>query len=267
MGNSISRLKALTNHPPTPADFGLTAEDLAVIKGLESAAKTAERWQLPFLTAPAIIGLVLPFALAFNKVNWIKGVGLSTFLLSGLFVTLVYLLVFVPFIERRLHRHPKYRGYLEFTDAVTQYEKSKRAFWLNLSGLAFEQQLADLYTRLGFSANVTKASGDEGVDIVLTRNRKTIIVQCKQHSKPVGPAIVRELYGAMISFKADSAILACTSGFTVGVSRFVKGKPIELIDVDAILRMQEKLNSDVVNNAQGVILCPPHSDRRGRTAA
>jgi hypothetical protein len=41
---------------------------------------------------------------------------------------------------------------------------------------------------------------------------------------------------------ADSAILACTSGFTTGVWEFVRNKPIELVDVEAIVQMQERVN-------------------------
>ena len=68
------------------------------------------------------------------------------------------------------------------------------------------------------------------------------IVQCKEHSKPVGPAVARELYGSLVASGADSAILACTSGFTIGVFDFVRDKSIELVDVEAIVRLQEKLN-------------------------
>jgi len=115
-------------------------------------------------------------------------------------------------------------------------------------GLAFRGALSNknLLTCIGgwiFRRELPKGGGDEGIDIVLVREGKRTIVQCKQHCKPVGPAIVREVNGAMIASRSKPALLACTSGFTNGVYRFVKDKPIELIDVQSIVRMQETANS------------------------
>ena len=69
------------------------------------------------------------------------------------------------------------------------------------------------------------------------KDGETIVVQCKSHNKPVGPATARELYGAMMDFGADRAILACTAGFTKGARDFVDGgkgkpKPIDLVGPD-----------------------------------
>ena len=101
--------------------------------------------------------------------------------------------------------------------------------WMSLSGPQFEQELATVYRDLGYSVKSTAGSGDGGVDLILRKDGKTIVVQCKSHQAPVGPAIARELFGAMVASRADSAILACTGGFTRGVRKFVQGKPIILI--------------------------------------
>ena len=64
--------------------------------------------------------------------------------------------------------------------------------------------------------------------------------QCKSHKSPVGPAVVRELYGSMIAAKADKAVLACTGGFTSGVRNFAKGKPIELVSASGLVELAER---------------------------
>ncbi len=69
----------------------------------------------------------------------------------------------------------------------------------------------------------------------MTKQNETIVVQCKRHGKPAGPAFVRDLYGAMQHEHADGAILACTGGFTDGAYDFAKGKPMRLLDLPAIL--------------------------------
>ena len=51
-----------------------------------------------------------------------------------------------------------------------------------------------------------------------------------------------ELYGTMQHFGAPIGILASMSGFTRGVSVYTTGKGIELLDLPAILQLQEGLD-------------------------
>jgi hypothetical protein len=44
---------------------------------------------------------------------------------------------------------------------------SSREFWLGLDGISFEQQVSQLFKQLGKAVELTKASGDGGVDIFL----------------------------------------------------------------------------------------------------
>lgn len=146
------------------------------------------------------------------------------------------------YTELRAYANAIYEYDEDVKKAIRQREMLKRTFWTTLSGLDFERDVADLYRRMGYESSVTQASGDHGVDIELRRNGIFTVVQCKQHAKSAGPATVRELYGAMVHAKADSAILVCTTGFTTGVYNFVQDKPIELVDVDGLVKMQESLS-------------------------
>ena len=116
-------------------------------------------------------------------------------------------------------------------------------YWRSLSGIELESEMAALCRRLGYDVETTPTSGDKGVDLVLWDfiRKKKIVVQCKSHKSPVGPAVVRELYGSMIAAKADKAVLACTGGFTRGVNEFVKGKPIELVSASGLALLADGL--------------------------
>lgn len=124
---------------------------------------------------------------------------------------------------------------------LEEFQRSRREFWTSLSGQDFEQELANLYRRLGYEATVARAGGDGGIDIDLFGNGEHVIVQCKAHGKPVGPHVVRDLYGTFTQSEASRAILASTSGFTSGVKNFVLGKEIELLSVDDIIQLQESV--------------------------
>jgi restriction system protein len=84
----------------------------------------------------------------------------------------------------------------------------------------------------------TPGSGDAGIDIILQRSGKTTVVQCKQTKNPVGPAVARELYGALIASKADDGILAVTGGVTSGVHQFFVGKPLRVMGLLEIIGLQ-----------------------------
>jgi Restriction endonuclease len=130
-----------------------------------------------------------------------------------------------------------------FKAAISDYEiwlaRTQREFWTSLNGKRFEVELAKLYQKMGYRTSLTPASGDGGIDIVLSKNGRTTIVQCKAHKKPVGPHTVRDLYGTLVSSNADEAILASISGFTSGVVSYAQDKPIRLVSLDDIIRMQK----------------------------
>lgn len=115
-------------------------------------------------------------------------------------------------------------------------DRQRRDYWSNLTGIQFEQELAALLRSLGYSAYTTRRTGDQGVDLIVRRQGKTTVVQCKRYSHPVGPSVVRELYGSMVAFGADQALLACTGGFTKGVRDFAREKPIMLWGLDDLVQ-------------------------------
>ena len=77
----------------------------------------------------------------------------------------------------------------------------------------FEDLLGEAYRRQGYQVTETIGGGaDGGVDLVLRRDGKVTIVQCKRwRGKPVPVQTVRELYGVMVDRRADSAKLVATS--------------------------------------------------------
>lgn len=102
------------------------------------------------------------------------------------------------------------------------------------NGLDFERQVHALLKNMGFEAEITKASGDGGIDIIAHSKEHITggkyIIQCKDWSKPVGEPPVRDLYGVVTAENANKGILITTSSFTSPAINFAAGKPLELID-------------------------------------
>jgi DNA polymerase III delta prime subunit len=71
-----------------------------------------------------------------------------------------------------------------------------------MSGIEFEHWTGALFRRAGFEVEVTKASGDHGIDLWAVKAGRIVAVQCKRWDGSIGEPVVREFYGAMISAKA-----------------------------------------------------------------
>jgi len=127
-----------------------------------------------------------------------------------------------------------------YVDAYNYYkEQKKKEYWLNMSGRDFEVSLAKIFKDNGYKTELTQASADGGVDIIIYENEQPVFVQCKAYNKPVGVAVARELYGVMQDKNVEQGVIATLNGVTQGVYDFVNGKNIKLIDLVDILKMVE----------------------------
>ena len=105
----------------------------------------------------------------------------------------------------------------------------------SLSPDGFEFFIADLMKQFGWKAQLTRASGDDGVD-VLCENDDGLrcAVQCKRYSKKVGVSAVRDLEGARKMYDCQEAILATSDSFTQSSKDTAKKLKITLIDGDLL---------------------------------
>jgi restriction system protein len=96
----------------------------------------------------------------------------------------------------------------------------------------FERLVGEAFRAQGFEVREMGGSGpDGGVDLVLTRDRKRYLVQCK-HWKAwqVGVSIVRELKGVVAAQKADGGYVISGGQFSPDALAFAQSCEITLID-------------------------------------
>ena len=96
--------------------------------------------------------------------------------------------------------------------------------------IAFERFVGQHFTKMGYKVENTRASGDEGIDLILRRGRRMAVVQCKRYGGTVGQPVVRDLYGVMVHTGADEAYLVTTGTVSRAAVDWANGKPIHLID-------------------------------------
>lgn len=107
-----------------------------------------------------------------------------------------------------------------------------------LSGVAFEHLILEIYSSCGFSAESTPLTNDGGIDGILRKDSRVVVLQCKNwKGSKVGSPQLRDFLGAIIASKADSGIMCTTNDFTNDAIKWAADKPIELINGDKVLQM------------------------------
>ncbi len=109
----------------------------------------------------------------------------------------------------------------------------------DMSWQDFELLVGEAFRRKGFEVRENGGGGaDDGIDLVLTKNGKKSIVQCKRWKTfSIGVPLIRELYGVMTSERANDCIFVSSGNYTAEARLFAEDKPIWLIDGSELLEM------------------------------
>lgn len=108
----------------------------------------------------------------------------------------------------------------------------------HMSGVDFEQWVANHFRKEGYEVRMTKTTGDHGVDLQLYKsNNLAGVVQCKNWDGSVGEPAVRDFYGSLISMKAPEGFVFVTTSFTQQARDFVRDKPIKLVDLEELIKL------------------------------
>jgi len=103
----------------------------------------------------------------------------------------------------------------------------------------FEMLVGEAFRRRGFLVEETGLGGkDGGIDLIINKNGRREIVQCKQwRSRRVSAPTVREMWGLADHHRADGVRIVCIGDYTPDAAAFARGKPIELITGERLLEL------------------------------
>lgn len=103
----------------------------------------------------------------------------------------------------------------------------------------FEYLVAEAYRRQGFTVDYSLGKGsDGGVDLVLRKDGRRSLVQCKQWKAfSVGRPVLQQMFGIMTAEGAHEAIIVTSGKFTDEARAFASGKPIHLLDGPKLLEL------------------------------
>src|SRR5262245_65128129 len=122
-------------------------------------------------------------------------------------------------------------GYIGKPSARTDLASNVRS----MTAVTFKEFTASLFREMGYTVELTSETSDSGMDLLSRKNNQLIGVQCKRWNTPVSDPIIRDFYSAIRSSEAQSGYVITTSAFTSHAYSFAEGKPIQLVDLEALL--------------------------------
>lgn len=123
------------------------------------------------------------------------------------------------------------------------YDATRRLYNTNMhvvdmmTGIEFEHFVAELLPDFGYrNVQVTKASGDEGADVIaMNQNGARVCIQCKHYSdNSVRFDAVQQIYTAKSLYACDIAMVVTNSYFTKQAMESAQRLGVKLYDRDKL---------------------------------
>jgi hypothetical protein len=141
-------------------------------------------------------------------------------------------------IELQIEKERLLRGDL-FTEKAEEIDKLN---FDNISnGYEFEHYLKNVFCKLGYESMVTKASNDQGADLIIEKQGIRTVVQAKYYTNPVGNKAIQEVVSAIAFYKANKGMVVTNSTYTKSAIELAEANNIELIDGGHLSNMRNEI--------------------------
>lgn len=112
-----------------------------------------------------------------------------------------------------------------------------------MTGEDFETYIAIILQRIGYgNIQLTKGSGDQGVDIIAEKDGMKYAFQCKRYDKPVGNKAVQEVFAGKFFYHCHTAVVVTNNYFTQSAKDLAYENGVVLWDRDLLDRYVGKAN-------------------------
>ena len=135
---------------------------------------------------------------------------------------------------------------------------SKKDFLLSGTPKEFEDTVAAMFEKLGYSVKQTPYSSDGGKDAIAMKDGTKVLIECKRYEKDlIGRPALQKFYAAVMEEKADKGIFVTTSGFarTALDYEFVGSNLIELIDGTTLAHMMIRAFPESSDSEKYAVMC------------
>lgn len=113
----------------------------------------------------------------------------------------------------------------------------------SMSGVEFEHFLHRLFIYEGYDAKLTKASNDQGADLILTKNGENTVVQAKRYLGAVSNSAIQEVVAAKAYYRCENALVITNSYFTKAAINLALSNKVTLLDREKLKDKLEEYNN------------------------
>lgn len=131
--------------------------------------------------------------------------------------------------------------------AFDRYGNSRKRTYVTMAdidsmgGLEFESFVGELLKSIGYSGvQVTKSSGDQGVDVIAHKDGKKYAIQCKNYSSPLNNKPIQEVTTGKAIYGCDVGVVLTNSTFNSNAVEAARATGTLLWDRSTLKKMLEQ---------------------------
>lgn len=114
-----------------------------------------------------------------------------------------------------------------------------------MSGREFEEFISILFQKMGYTTRMTPATGDQGIDIIATKNNIRIGIQAKCYTNSVGNSAVQEATAGKGFYSCDKVMVITNNYFTSSATELAQANNVVLWDRDFLkIKISEAFKSN-----------------------
>ena len=110
-----------------------------------------------------------------------------------------------------------------------------------MDGAQFEACITNLFNKLGYKAENTKLSGDQGIDVVAIKGNTKVAIQCKCFTGSVGNHAVMEAFAGAKYYNADKCMVVTNSTFTKSARALAEKNGVVLWDRQVLIEKLKEI--------------------------
>ncbi|MBU5426217.1 restriction endonuclease [Tissierella pigra] len=110
-----------------------------------------------------------------------------------------------------------------------------------MDGHEFERFVSLLFTKMGYMTEITKGSGDQGMDVIAEKNGSRIGIQAKCYSSKVTNKAVQEIFTSLNYYNCNKGMVITNNYFTESALELAQSNNIVLWDRDILKRKIDEI--------------------------
>ena len=151
----------------------------------------------------------------------------------------IFIYWFVEINYKRIKREERERREKELERK--EMERFEAGFRENMSGDEYEKYCKNILKQRGWIVELTPKSGDQGVDLIATKEYLKVCIQCKRYSKPVGNKAIQEIFTGKQFYSGSHGVLVSNAGFTKSAKSLASKTGIILLSDENLMNLESFL--------------------------